>query len=281
MYRRLTYREFRIFDKLISIIDAVIQHKSGNMILTFSNQKGGVGKTTTTSTVALMLKSKGYSVLVIDMDPQCNLTFCLGADSDTSASIYEVMKGEVKLQHAIQRTTPVDVVSSNIALSGLELEFVSAGREFLLREAIRTLPIKYDFILIDTPPALSLLTVNAFSASDGIIVTMLADIFSLQGIAQIYESTERVKTYTNPNLKIMGILLTKFNKRGIFAREILGTAELIAKDLGIRLFESTIRESVAMRESQALQKSIMDYSPRSNSAKDYMAFTEELISVLE
>ncbi len=247
------------------------------MIITMTNQKGGVGKTTTTATVGMLLKDRGYNVLAIDMDPQGNLSFCLGADVETSATIYEVLKGDVRLQHAIQHTETIDVVTSSIALSGLELEFVSSGREYLLKEAIRSLPIKYDFILIDTPPALSLLTVNAFTASTNIIVPMLADIFSLQGIAQIYESCERVKKYTNPSLKILGILLIKYNPRSIFAREIWGTAEMISKDLEIKLFDTYIRESVTMREAQAMQKNIVKYAPRSNVAKDYTSFMDELL----
>lgn len=248
-------------------------------IITISNQKGGVAKTTTTSTVGILLKRKGYSVLAVDMDPQGNLGFCLGADNENSASIYEVLKGDVKLQHAIQRTSTVDVISSSIALSGIELEYTAAGREYLLREAIRTLPTRYDYILIDTPPALSLLTVNAFTASGSIIVPMIADIFSLQGIAQIYESVERVKKYCNPKVYIEGILLTKFNRRSVFSKEILGTAELIASDLDIKLFRTCIRESVTLREAQALQKNIIEYAPKSHAAQDYISFVEELISV--
>ncbi len=246
-------------------------------ILTFSNQKGGVAKTTTTATVGIVLKKMGYSVLAIDMDPQGNLAFSLGADNEHSASLYEVLRGDVLMRHAIQRTNTVDVISSNIALSGIELEYTSAGREYLLREAIKTLPIKYDFILLDTPPALSLLTVNAFTASSSIIVPMMADIFSLQGLAQIYESVEQVKKYCNAKVKIEGILLTRFNLRSVFSREILGTAELITKDLGVKLFKTRIRDSVAMREAQALQKNILKYSPKCHAVQDYKGFVKEML----
>ncbi len=250
-------------------------------ILTFSNQKGGVAKTTTTATVGIILKKLGYSVLAIDMDPQGNLAFCLGASNENCATIYEVLKGDVRMRHAIQRTDTVDVISSSIALSGIELEYVSAGREYLLREAIKSLPVKYDFILIDTPPALSLLTVNAFTASNAIIVPMMADIFSLQGLAQIYESVEKVKKYCNARVKIEGILLTRFNLRSVFTREILGTAELITKDLDLKLFNTRIRDSVAMREAQALQKNILKYAPKCHAAQDYRAFVNELLEGFE
>ena len=182
-------------------------------VISVSNQKGGVGKTTTTCSFAEGLKKKGFRVLAIDLDPQGNLGFSVGADTELSASIYDVLKGDTKIQYAIQRTGGMDVITSSILLSGIELEFTDAGREFLLRDAVRPILPFYDYILFDTPPALGILTINAFTASDAIVVPVLSDIFSLQGIAQLYETVERVKKYCNPDLTIAGILLTRFNPR--------------------------------------------------------------------
>jgi chromosome partitioning protein len=180
-------------------------------VISISNQKGGVGKTTTTGAIAAGFKLKGFKVLCVDLDSQSNLSFSAGAETEDCPTIYEVLKEEVKTSFSIQRTESFDIIASNILLSGIELEFTQTGREFLLKEALSSVKDKYDYIFIDTPPALSILTVNAFTASDYIIIPMLSDIFSLQGIAQLSETIKRVKTYCNPNLKIEGILLTKFN----------------------------------------------------------------------
>lgn len=247
-------------------------------MISVSNQKGGVGKTTTTCAVAAGLKKRGYRVLVVDLDPQGNLGFSVGADTETSATIYDVLKGEVKVQFAIQKTAAMDIIISSILLSGIELEFTKTGREYLLKEALKPIRDLYDYILLDTPPALGILTINAFTASDSIIVPMLSDIFSLQGIAQLYETVERVKKYCNPNIAVAGILLTKYNPRTLLSREIRGTVELIAQDLNIRVFDSFVRSGVAASEAQSVQKSIFDYSPRSNIARDYNNFLDELLA---
>ena len=247
-------------------------------VISVSNQKGGVGKTTTACAVAAGLKKRGHRVLAVDLDPQGNLGFSVGADTETSATIYDVLKGEVKIQFAIQKTDAMDIIISSILLSGIELEFTKTGREYLLKEALKPIQDLYDYILLDTPPALGILTINAFTASDSIIVPMLSDIFSLQGIAQLYETVERVKKYCNPNISIAGILLTKYNPRTLLSREIRGTVDLIARDLGIRVFDSFVRGSIAASEAQSVQKSIFDYSPRSNAARDYGRFLDELLA---
>ena len=246
-------------------------------VISISNQKGGVGKTTTVGAIAAGFKIKGYKVLCVDLDPQSNLSFSSGAETEGCPTIYEVLKGEVKTSFSIQKMPSFDIISSNILLSGLELEFTQTGREFLLQEALASVKDKYDFIIIDTPPALSILTVNAFTASDYIIIPMLADIFSLQGIAQLSETIERVKKYCNSNLKVEGIVLTKFNKRTILSREIKGTAELIAEELGTNLFNTTIRSSVAIKEAQTNQQEIFSYAPKNTAVQDYKDFVNELI----
>ncbi|WP_411676423.1 ParA family protein [Caproicibacter sp.] len=247
-------------------------------VISISNQKGGVGKTTTTCALAAGLKKRGYRVLAIDLDPQGNLGFSVGADTETSASIYNVLKGEVKTQYAIQKTDSMDIIISSILLSGIELEFTNTGREFLLKEAIQPIQTFYDYILLDTPPNLGILTINAFTASDHIVVPMISDIFSLQGIAQLYETVERVKKYCNPHLSIAGILLTRFNPRTRLSREVRGTAELIANDLKISMFENYIRSSVSASEAQSLQQNVFDYDARSHIAQDYGKFIDELLA---
>ena len=247
-------------------------------VISVSNQKGGVGKTTTTCAVAAGLKKRGFRVLAIDLDPQGNLGFSIGADTETSATIYDVLRGDVKLQYAIQRMPAADVIISSILLSGIELEFTGSGREYLLQSALEPVQELYDYILLDTPPALGILTINAFTASDTVVVPMQPDIFSLQGISQLHETVERIKSYCNPRLSIAGILLTRFNPRTLLGREVRGTAELIARDLHIRVFETTIRESVTAAEAQSLQKSLFDYAPHKTVTRDYDKFITELLA---
>ncbi len=246
-------------------------------VISVSNQKGGVGKTTTTGAVAAGFKLKGHKVLCVDLDPQSNLSFSSGAETEDCPTIYEILKGEAKSSFSIQKMPSFDIISSNILLSGIELEFTQTGREYLLKEALNTVKDKYDYIFIDTPPALSILTVNAFTASDYIIIPMLADIFSLQGIAQLSETIDRVRKYCNPNVKVEGIVLTKYNKRTVLSREIKGTAELIAERLNTSIFNSTIRSSVAIMEAQTNQQDIFSYAPKNAAARDYSELVEELI----
>lgn len=243
-----------------------------------TNQKGGVGKTTTTYALSLGLRDKGFKVLIIDLDPQGNLSFSVGAETEESITIYEVLKGEYNAEEAIQHTPIIDIIPSNIVLSGVDLEFTHTGREFLLREALANVKNKYDYIIIDTPPSLNILTVNAFAVSDIIIIPMIADIFSLQGITQLYETIDRVKKYCNPSINIEGILLTRYNKRVILSSEIKGTAEMIAKELNTTVFNTHIRSSISIQEAQTNQENLYKYAPRNTAVMDYMQFVEELLS---
>jgi len=246
-------------------------------VYTITNQKGGVGKTTTTINLASALRLKGHRVLAIDMDPQGNLSFSAGAESSLSATIYEVLKGEIKMQYAIQRTPITDIVSTSVLLSGIELEFTESGREFLLRQAMSIVKDFYDYVLIDTPPGLGILTINAMSASDGVIIPMTADIFSLQGITQLHDTVAQVKKFSNPLLKIEGVLLNKYDSRIYFSKEVKGAAELILKELDVRLFKTSIRPSIVIAEAQSNQADLFVYAKKSGAALDFEEFANELI----
>jgi chromosome partitioning protein len=246
-------------------------------IISVTNQKGGVGKTTTSLALATGLQKRGFKVLAVDLDPQTNLSFSLGGETEDGPTVYDLLKGDVRPRFAIQRTTFVDLISSTFLLSGAELEFTQSGREYMLREVLSPLRQRYDYIVIDTPPALGFLTVNAFAASDYVVIPMLADIFSLQGIAQLSDSMDRLKRATNPELVIGGILLCRYDGRTILGRRIRETADKIAAQMGSRLYKTKIRTSISVQESQTNQVSLFDYAPRSAAARDYRAFIDELL----
>lgn len=245
-------------------------------VIAVSNQKGGVGKTTTSYSIALCLRKKGYRVLAVDLDSQGNLGYCMGADTENIPTSYNLFRGEVSAEDAIQHTEMCDVIAGNILLSSVEMEFTNSGREFLLKNALASVMDKYDYIILDTPPALSILTINAFTVANYVIIPMLSDMFSLQGITQLCETVEQVKKYCNPQLKIAGILLTKFNSRTLLGREIKGTAQMFAEQKGIPLFETTIRSSVAITEAQSIQTNMLEYASQNKAVQDYMDFVDEL-----
>lgn len=248
---------------------------STNIVLT--NQKGGVGKTTTTSAIACSLvERRNTKVLAIDLDPQGNLGFSLGLDIENSSTIYEVLNGEVPLREAIQPTEYCDVITSNILLSRAELEFTGTGRESLLKKALEPVKDFYDYIIIDTPPALNVLTVNAYTVADHLIIPMVPEILSLLAVTQIKETIDSVKSTFNPNLNVLGILLTKYNGRTILAREVREMAENIARQIGTKVFQTQIRASVSVAEAPAHGESIFDYAPQSNPSQDYKKFVEEI-----
>ncbi len=246
-------------------------------IISVITQKGGVGKTTTVNALAATLNKSGRRVLVIDLDPQGNLSFSLGAEIEDVNTIYNVMRQEVSALECIQRCNTADIIPSNILLSSIELEFTGRNREFLLKNALNEVKNLYDYILIDSPPSLGILTVNALSASKYVILPMLPDIFSLQGIARVYETIDHVRKSCNPKLGIGGVLVNRYNKRSRLHKEVYGTAQLIAGKLGIPVFKTVIRNCVSLSESQSLQCDVTKYGIRATCVKDFQNLTAELI----
>lgn len=246
-------------------------------ILTVTNQKGGTGKSTTAAALTAGLSLKGYNVLCIDMDAQGNLTHSMKGKTN-GASILGVLTGEVKAADAIQRTENGNIIVSSKALAGADAFITDTGKEYRLKEALEGVADDFDYIVIDTPPALGILTVNALTACDSVIIPIQADIYSLQGVDQLNETIHPVRKYCNNSLKIEGMLLTRFNPRSVLSREIVDLSAQLAARLGTKLFDAKIREAVAVKEAQILQQSIYDYAPKSNAAIDYAAFIEELLN---
>ena len=244
-------------------------------IIAIANQKGGVGKSTTALALGAGLSQRGYRVLLIDLDPQGNLSYVLGRDGDRK-SILEVLRGEIKANKAIYSINGGDLIASTPSLSGADMTLNQTGKEYRLKEALHPIREEYDAIIIDTPPSLGVLTVQALTAATWVIVPTLADIFSLQGIGQMYQTISTVQKYTNHSLIIKGILLTR-HTRTILSRDILEMIADTATQLGTVLFDTTIRENVALREAQASRRDIFNYAPKSNAAQDYNDLIAELL----
>ena len=245
--------------------------------IAIANQKGGVGKSTTALALGAGYILKGYKVLYIDLDPQGNLSYTLGGKT-SDYSILEVLNNQGTALQALQRTQGGgDLIPSSPSLSGSDIQLSQTGKEYKLSEAIAPIKGRYDYIIIDTPPSLGILTVNALTACTWAIIPAQADTYSLQGIGQLYNTISTVGQYCNPSLIIKGILLTRHNNRIILSRDMQDMIAEAATQLGTVLFATTIRENVALREAQASRRDIFNYAPKSHAAQDYQALIDELV----
>ena len=251
-------------------------------IIAISNQKGGVGKTSTANAFAAGLKRKGYKVLAIDMDPQGNLSSSVDADlSEDAYTILEVMKGRVSAKRAIQKLKPFDIIPADISLAGYEQELISStfGRDVRLKEALASIRSSYDYIVVDTAPSLAMLTINALVAANEVIVPATAEFFATTGLEQLADTVRNVRQYAgNPGLKMAGILFTQHDPRTINGQTIRDETERYAKSIGTFVYKTFIRKAVAMGESQTNRVDIYTFSPKSTVARDYAAFVEEYLA---
>ena len=246
------------------------------IIYSIINQKGGVGKSTTALAIGAGLSLKGYAVLYADLDAQGNLSYTMGADTQGYNAMGVLQRPETA-KAEVQHTDQGDIIASSPALAGADAVITETGKEYRLKEALESLSGLYDYCIIDTPPALGILTVNALTACSGVIIPAQADIYSLQGISQLNNTLQTVKRYCNPELSILGIVLTRYNGRAIIRREVAEMLEQTARGLNTKLYKSRIRECTALVEAQATKQNIYSYAPRSNAAADYKALVAEIL----
>lgn len=249
-------------------------------IISIINQKGGVGKSTTAHAIGTGLQLRGFKVLFIDLDPQGNLSYTLDVKTNTK-NIMNVLVSPNLILENIQDTNIGDIVSSSNALVGADATLTSVGKEYRLKEALEFLENsnkKYDYCIIDTPPSLGILTVNSLTVSKGIIIPSQADIFSFQGIKQLKETIDTIKKYCNNELYIMGIVITRFSSRSIISREMEEMLIELSEELNTKVYNSKIRECIAIKEAQATREPIFTYAPKSNATADYSGLLDEIIS---
>ncbi len=248
-------------------------------IITFSNQKGGVGKTTTCVNLSAYLAMKGYKCLIVDLDPQGNATTGLGfSKSEVKNSVYNVLIDDFPIESAILRTCAegLDILPSSIDLAGAEVELVYLkDREHVLKRVLEKARASYDFIAIDCPPSLGLLTINALSCADSVIIPIQSEYYAMEGLSQLMNSIKLVVKHLNENLKIEGVVLTMNDNRAIISRQI--SAE-IKKFFGKRLYDTVIPRNIRLAEAPSHGVPIMLHDTRCSGAKAYNALADEFIS---
>jgi chromosome partitioning protein len=244
-------------------------------VIVFANQKGGVAKTTTTLNLAVAFKEKGFRVLVVDLDPQGNLTMSQGMNPDSiERSMFDVLVHRLPISEIIHEAE-VDVAVSSIDLAGAELALSSMiGRERALEKSLLEVRDRYDFIMIDTPPSLGLLTINAFVAATGVIVPVQCEYLSLRGLVQLENTLAMVRENLNPDVKIEGILPTMFDRRTLHSREAV---EILEENFGDLVFKTRIRKTVRYAEAPVKGSSVLKYDPSGTAAEAYRELAKEVL----
>lgn len=251
-------------------------------IITFANHKGGVGKTTTTASVGTILSKEDKKVLLIDLDAQANLTHSIAAKSSIERTIYDALIGEVSKENSQLPIYPInnnlDIVPADLALANTDLQLSAAmARERILERLLKQVSSQYDYILIDCPPSLGLLTLNAIVASDTVIIPLVAEVLPFQGLTMIKDFIEMIKENINPNVSIGGILLTRWENSNL-SKQI---EEGLREQREIKVYNTKIRKNIKVAEAPLECVNIVEYAPKSNGAIDYMSYTKELIETLK
>ncbi|PWJ39401.1 ParA family protein [Sediminitomix flava] len=246
-------------------------------IISIINQKGGTGKTTTTTNLAKALQKKGYKILTIDADPQACLSFHFGIQNVESRNLTQLIKGECSIQEIIQEKEGIDIIPSNISLAETDMFLHhTKDRAYIIKELISEIAFNYDFILIDCAPSLSFLTINMLSASNGVLIPLQLEVLSLQGLSLIIDTVFQVKESYNSSLSILGILPVMVDYRRNITSEIL---DYLQNHFGIRIFKNRVPVDVRAVEAPSFGQSVIEYAPNSTSSLAYQAFAKELLKL--
>ncbi len=245
-------------------------------VIVFANQKGGVAKTTTTLNLAVSFAELGYKVLCIDLDPQGNLTMSQGIDPDTvDKSLYDVLVHDMPISEIIQHRE-IDIAVASIDLAGAEIAMsTKIGRERTLEKALKEVSGSYDFICIDTPPSLGLLTINALTAANKVIVPVQCEYLSMRGLVQLQNTLKMIQENLNPDVKIEGILPTMLDARTVHAKEAV---EILEENFGDLVFKSRIRKAIKFAEAPVKGSSVLKYDPQGNAANYYRELAKEVLA---
>ena len=247
-------------------------------IIAVANQKGGVGKTTTSINLAACLAEKGKKVLAVDMDPQGNLTSSLGVDKDSvEKSIYELIIGEVDIKEVINKEVleNLDIIPTSIDLSAAEIELIGVDdKEYILRNAIDQVKDQYDFVIIDCPPSLSMLTINAMTTADSVIVPIQCEYYALEGLSQLIHTVELVKDRLNSKLEIEGVVFTMYDARTNLSLQVV---ENVKDNLQQNIYKTIIPRNIRLAEAPSYGLPINKYDPKSTGAESYMRLADEVI----
>ena len=250
-------------------------------IISVANQKGGVGKTTTTVNLGTILAKKGKKVLLIDADPQGNATSGLGAEKESEYSTYDILVSDVGFKEAIQKTIikNLSLCSANVNLAGAEVELVSMmSREQRLKEKLDMIKDDYDYILIDCPPSLGLITLNAFTASNSVLIPVQCEYFALEGLGQLINTINLVKKHLNKEIEIEGALLTMYDIRTNLSNQVV---KEVKKYFNNKVYKTVIPRNVRLSEAPSYGMPITEYDPRSKGAKSYIKFAKEFLKINE
>lgn len=245
-------------------------------IITVINQKGGVGKTTTAHAIgAWIQKYKHENVLFIDLDQQGNLSYVMKSHTHEYSSLNVLTNKIIDIEKCFVTDQGYSILPSSPNLASIDKYLPDVGKEYRLRDALKSMT-NFDYIIIDTPPTLNILTINALTACNYVLIPAQADIFSLQGISQLNQTIESVKEYTNPNLEILGIILTKHNTRSILNRDLQSVIENTANCIHTSVYTQYIRDNISVKEAQAMQLDIFSYAENCNASQDYQNLMAEI-----
>ncbi len=243
-------------------------------VIAVANQKGGVAKTTTAHAIAAGLVERGRSVLTIDLDPQASLTFAMGVQQEPEPSMHDVMMGRTEITEILYESNGIDLAPSSIDLAGSEVHLLTrTGREFVLQRALRGLVDEYDYVMIDCPPSLGILTINALTVAGEVLIPVQAETLSHRGVGSLLETVEEVKQFTNPDLRVAGVIVTMFDARTNLGQEVVAT---LKSNHDLHVFEPPIPKSVRVAEAPGRGLSVLSHASTSKPAVAYRQITEEV-----